>query len=75
MSKIHHAAFDAGLIGIDPDLRIHVADHLLEMHDGPMLEQGLKALRGRLVRPPADPRAAPDRERLALRFESFRAGR
>ncbi len=75
MSKIHHAAFDAGLIGIDPDLRIHVADHLLEMHDGPMLEEGLKALRGRLIRSPADPRTAPNRERLALRFESFRAGR
>ena len=73
MSKIHHAAFDAGLIGIDPDLRIHVADHLLAMHDGPMLEQGLKALRDRLIRIPEDPRAAPNRERLALRFETFRA--
>jgi putative restriction endonuclease len=29
LSKIHHAAFDAHLIGIDPDYRIHVADRLL----------------------------------------------
>ena len=73
MSKIHHAAFDAGLIGIDPDLKIYVAEHLLTLHDGPMLEQGLKALNGRLMRVPDDPRAAPDRDRLALRFKEFRA--
>ena len=26
MSKVHHAAYDAGLIGIDPDLMIHVSE-------------------------------------------------
>jgi putative restriction endonuclease len=25
LSKIHHAAFDAHLIGIDPDYRLHVS--------------------------------------------------
>ena len=74
MSKLHHAAFDAGLIGIDQDLRIHISNHLLEMFDGPMLEQGLKALDGRIIREPQDPRAKPDRERLATRFEQFRLG-
>jgi putative restriction endonuclease len=73
MSKIHHAAYDAGLIGIDGDLRIHVSEHLLTMHDGPMLEHGLKALRGKLIRVPDDPRAAPDRDRLSARFGLFRA--
>ena len=34
LSKIHHAAFDAHLIGIDPDYRLHVSHHLLELHDG-----------------------------------------
>ena len=29
LSKIHHAAFDAHLIGIDPDYRVHVAERLL----------------------------------------------
>ena len=29
LSKIHHAAFDAHLIGIDPDFRMHVSDRLL----------------------------------------------
>ena len=34
LTKIHHAAFDAHLIGIDPNFRIHVSDRLLEIHDG-----------------------------------------
>src|SRR5205823_4563020 len=28
LSKIHHAAFDAHLIGIDPDYRLHVSERL-----------------------------------------------
>jgi putative restriction endonuclease len=38
LSKIHHAAFDAHLIGIDPDYRLHVSPQLLDQNDGPMLE-------------------------------------
>jgi putative restriction endonuclease len=71
MSKIHHAAYDAGLIGIDPDLRIHVSERLLASRDGPMLEHGLKGLQGRVIRTPHDTRAAPDRERLSARFDLF----
>jgi putative restriction endonuclease len=71
LSKIHHAAFDSHLIGIDPDGRIHVAERLLELHDGPLIEQGLKAMAGRLIRPPRDKAHAPNRERLAQRFEQF----
>ena len=26
LTKIHHVAFDAHLIGVDPDYRIHVSD-------------------------------------------------
>jgi putative restriction endonuclease len=45
LSKIHHAAFDAHLIGNDPDYRLHVSPQLLDQNDGPMLE-GLKKLQG-----------------------------
>ena len=38
LSKIDHAAFDAYLIGIDPDYRVYVSDRLLDQHDGNMLE-------------------------------------
>ena len=41
LSKLHHAAFDAHLLGIDPDYRLHISGRLLTRHDGPMLE-GLK---------------------------------
>jgi putative restriction endonuclease len=34
LTKLHHAAFDAHLIGVDPDYRIHVSDRLLEIRDG-----------------------------------------
>ena len=46
LTKLHHAAFDAHLIGIDPDYQIHVSDGLLESHDGPFLELGLKGIAG-----------------------------
>lgn len=72
MSKIHHAAFDAHLIGIDPDYRVHVSERLLEQKDGPMLES-LKLLDGRMLVLPDRHRDHPDRERLAARFDTFRA--
>jgi putative restriction endonuclease len=72
LSKIHHAAFDAHLIGIDPDYRIHLSERLLDLHDGPFLEQGLKSMAGRLIQLPRRTQDCPDRDRLALRFEQFK---
>lgn len=71
LSKLHHAAFDANLIGIDPDYRIHISESLMSMNDGPMFEQGLKALVGRELRRPKRDADLPDRDRLARRFDSF----
>jgi putative restriction endonuclease len=70
LSKIHHAAFDAHLIGIDPDYRLHVSDRLLIQKDGPMLE-ALKRLNGANIFLPGRVKDRPDRDRLALRFERF----
>jgi putative restriction endonuclease len=72
LSKIHHAAFDAHLIGIDPDYRLHVSDRLLTQNDGPMLE-ALKRLNGETIHLPTRAKDCPDRDRLALRFERFKA--
>jgi putative restriction endonuclease len=72
LTKIHHAAFDANLIGIDPDFRIHVADRLLDIHDGPFLELGLKQIDRTLIEMPRRIEDRPDRDRLALRFGEFR---
>ncbi len=68
LSKIHHAAFDAHLIGIDPDFRLHVADRLLVQNDGPMLD-ALKRLNGEMIHLPDRVKDRPDRDRLAQRFE------
>lgn len=72
LSKIHHAAFDAHLLGIDPDFRIHVSEQLMIQKDGPMLE-ALKRLHGEQLHRPRRARDWPDRDRLALRFDRFRA--
>lgn len=72
LSKIHHAAFDAHLIGIDPDYRLHVSDQLLSQQDGPVLE-ALKSLHGQVIHLPRRERDRPDRDRLAQRFEIFRS--
>lgn len=72
LSKIHHAAFDAHLLGIDPGFKVHVAARLRELSDGPTL-QSIKDLDGRSIRLPSRRRDWPDRERLAMRYEAFRA--
>ena len=64
LSKIHHAAFDAYLIGIDPDYWLHVSDRLLDQNDGPMLEA---------LHLPNRVKDRPDRDLLGIRFERFKA--
>ena len=71
LSKIHHAAFDSHLIGIDPDFRIHVSHRLLTRQDGPFLET-LKRLDQGTLHLPGRSRDRPDRERLAIRYEKFK---
>lgn len=71
LSKIHHAAFDAHLIGIDPDYKIHVSPKLLSLNDGPTLE-ALKYLQGKEIRRPSRTQDYPDRERLEQRFQLFK---
>ena len=68
----HRAAFDAHLIGIDPDYRIHVSDRLLEIYDGPFLELGLNGITGTLIDMPRRLADRRNRDRLALRFEQFK---
>jgi putative restriction endonuclease len=66
LSKIHHAAFDAHLIGIDADYRLHVSERLLTQNDGPMLE-ALKRLHGGTTLSQIAPRISRSRQaRLAL---------
>ena len=65
-----HRAFDEDLVGVAPDLRVHVSSRLLDDEDGPMLDV-LKGFHG-FTDPGAPTRRLwrPDRERLGLRFQS-----
>ncbi len=72
LSKIHHAAFDSHLIGIDPDYGLHVSKRLLDQNDGPTLE-ALKQLKDKKLRLPRRKQDYPDKDRLALRYEEFKA--
>jgi putative restriction endonuclease len=72
LSKIHHAAFDSHLIGVDPDFRVHVAERLRSQNDGPMLE-ALKSAHLTTIHLPTRKLDHPDRDRLAERFELFRS--
>lgn len=71
LSKIHHAAFDAHLIGIDQDFIIHVSRRLLAQNDGPLLET-LKKLHLQELHRPARRKDWPDQDRLLIRFDAFR---
>ena len=73
LCKIHHGAYDANIMGIDPDRRIHIREDVLDEIDGPMLRHGLQEMHRGLIHVPASPDLRPRREYLAERFESFRA--
>lgn len=71
LAKTHHAAFDAHLIGIDSDFKIHVSKRILDQRDGPTLE-AIKKLHHNQIYLPTRDRDRPDRDRLAERFDQFR---
>ncbi len=72
LCKLHHAAYDANLLGITPDYRIKVREEILREEDGPMLLHGLKEVHGsKLAVVPRERKAKPDPERLAKRFQHF----
>jgi putative restriction endonuclease len=73
LCKLHHAAYDAMMIGITPDYRLHVRHDLLEEIDGPMLQHGIKELHDQRIILPHSRDAWPDREKLEYRYERFTA--
>lgn len=73
LCKIHHAAFDQNILGVSPDLRIAVRREVLNEVDGPMLLHGIQQLEGERIQAPRTRDSRPDRERLEIRFEQFRA--
>jgi putative restriction endonuclease len=72
LCRIHHAAFDANMLGVDGDRTVHIRTDVLEETDGPMLKHGLQEMHGRLIVVPRDSRLQPKRDYLAERFERFK---
>jgi putative restriction endonuclease len=73
LCKIHHAAFDANILGVRPDLVVEVRRDVLDEIDGPMLRHGLQEMQGVRVQVPRIAQARPDRQGLEERYEEFRA--
>ncbi|MYD43340.1 MAG: HNH endonuclease [Gammaproteobacteria bacterium] len=72
LSKIHHAAFDSDLIGIDPEFRVHVSRRLISRRDGPLLD-AIKRIEGQRLHLPKQKVHWPDPSRLESRFDQFKA--
>jgi putative restriction endonuclease len=72
MCKLHHAAFDANLLGIRPDHVIEVQRELLAEIDGPMLVHGLQGFDRRHIIVPRAVGLRPNPEFLEERYELFR---
>ncbi len=72
LCRIHHGAFDVGIVGVDADYRLHVRGDVLDEVDGPMLLHGLQGLDGGRLVVPRAAKLRPNRDYLAERFEAFR---
>jgi putative restriction endonuclease len=70
--KLHHAAFDAYILGVCPDYRIEVRRDILEEINGPMLRYGLQEVAGQMIHFPHDERLRPRPDLLEERYEKFR---
>jgi putative restriction endonuclease len=72
LCRIHHAAFDANILGVDADRRVHIRSDVLAERDGPMLKHGLQEMHGSQLVVPRDSRLQPKRAYLEERFERFK---
>jgi putative restriction endonuclease len=72
MCKIHHAAYDANILGIRPDRVVEVRHDVLIEIDGPMLRYGLQEMHGARIILPRSRRDHPDPTRLEERYAQFR---
>lgn len=72
MCKIHHAAYDANLLGIRPDCVAEVRPDLLVEQDGPMLLHGIQGVHGTRIVVPRAVAQQPDVGALERRYEQFR---
>jgi putative restriction endonuclease len=73
LCKIHHAAYDRNIIGVNPDLVIRVRRDILDEVDGPMLRHGIQEMDGGRLTVPRQRAAHPSRDNLDRRYQEFLA--
>lgn len=71
LCKIHHAAYDRHVIGIDGDYVVHIREDIKLEVNGPMLRHGIQEMSGRSLHVPRRYNDRPDPERLHRRFNEF----
>jgi len=71
LSRIHHRAYDAELIGIDPDYKIHVSEKLFIDEGGPLLNKGILDFDGNKLFIPRQSNLRPNRDYLAERYDLY----
>ncbi|MCP2262433.1 HNH endonuclease [Streptoalloteichus tenebrarius] len=73
LCRLHHAAFDAGLLGIRPDLHIEIHPRVrADKGDDPVSRHGLRELHGRrLAHVPGARRDRPDPTALEARYRDY----
>lgn len=72
LCKLHHAAFDAHILGVRPDYVIEVRRDILDESDGPMLRHGLQEIVHNVLYLPREHHLRPRPELLAERYAAFR---
>ena len=71
LCKIHHAAYDRGILGVRSDYVVQVRPDVLLEVDGPMLKHGIQAVHDARLVLPAKLAERPDRDLLAQRYAVF----
>ncbi len=71
LCKIHHAAYDRGILGVRADYVVEVRPDVLLEVDGPMLKHGIQDVHGWTLELPKRIGDRPDRELLAQRWVTF----
>lgn len=72
LCKLHHAAYDADIIGVTPDHEVRVRADVLSASSGPMLTHGIQAYHGDQLRKLPERKVdQPKPEFLEQKFEVF----
>ncbi len=71
LCKIHHAAYDKNILGINEDYRIEVRQDILDEVDGPMLKYGLQELQHKTMVLPRSANMQPNKDFIRDRYEKF----